>query len=227
MQWSPIGRSSAADSCGPAAAAVRRRPRRPGRCRRLGAGPVRLGRRPGGRPPGTRRPRPRTRTAWPSAEARAASGSGRASSGPPAAPRPSKIVRQARGARNGDRIRSMKQHLSQVPHQWSSRLAAVDGEGPIAAAEHAGGSGSRRGEALGHPQLGVRAQQGEVLGRRVRRSAPAPPGTQSRTRSPFDHWWLTDTSVDRQVGRPRPTTRWTSPRRHARRARPPSRRRPR
>ena len=37
--------------------------------------------------------------------------------------RPPKILLSSAAGRNGARIRSMKQHLSHRPHQWSSRLA--------------------------------------------------------------------------------------------------------
>ena len=55
----------------------------------------------------------------------------------------------------------MKQHLSQRPHQWSSRQRLVDVERAVTAAERVVVLG-QRGEPPGHPEFAERAQRGEV-----------------------------------------------------------------
>ena len=55
----------------------------------------------------------------------------------------------------------MKQHGSHRPHQWSSAGGQVDREGPVTAAEDLVVA-LEEGETLGHPELGVGAEQREV-----------------------------------------------------------------
>ena len=57
---------------------------------------------------------------------------------------PAKTASSAARSMNGARTRSMKQHLSQRPHQWSSRCAGLLVKGSVAAAKGAVVSGQTR-----------------------------------------------------------------------------------
>ncbi len=143
-----------------------------------------------------RRGRRAPRTARPDRRGRAARG-------------PSKISSSSTRGRNGARTRSMKQHLSHSPHQRSRRRA-----GSIAKARlqlwKTRWYSVERGEALAPPTARCRG----AAARSTRRPSPsaAAHGRRegpSRTRRPFEYWWLIDRPSDLEVAEPTPTTRWT------------------
>ena len=163
------------------------------------------------RPTGTRRCRPRTRTASPRCPVRAGNGSVPRWRGSRAARR--RRRRRTRSARSmkGARTRSMKQHLSHRPHQRSRRSGRVLVEGAVAAAERAVVAVEVR-EAHGHPQLGPRAQVGEHGEPRPQR------GVNQLAEAALEFLALGPLVVDRHARRrpasaPTPTTRWRAPRR--------------
>ena len=99
---------------------------------------------------------------------------------------------------NGLRTRSMKQHLSHVPHQWSSRSAGSWWKARLQLRK-APWNRVSRGELLGHPQLRARPQ--------VREDGEPGPSAAATTSwkprsnsSPLDHWWLTGRPSTTSVG---------------------------
>ena len=99
---------------------------------------------------------------------------------------------------NGARIRSMKQHLSHCPHQWSRRR--------LCRCERPGYScGTCRGTASA-PRTAPRptARSGRGARRSSRAGPPGRPARSSRkpprTAADLDHWWLTGRPSCSSVG---------------------------
>ena len=123
-----------------------------------------------------------------------------AGSGSASGSRPPKMALSSAAGRNGARIRSMKQHLSQRPHQWSSRVASSRWKARLQLRNVPWYWVSPANRSATHSSLNGRSD-GEVAdrGRRMR-PRPAPRGTRPRRSALLEYWWLTGRPSTSSVG---------------------------
>ncbi len=106
--------------------------------------------------------------------------------------RPPKISRRSSASMKGDRIRSMKQHLSQVPHHWPRRSAGFCWKARLQLRKTPWNSLSWANCCATHSSLRLRRyEKTESCGPNASPTMWAKPSSNS---APLDHWWL--------IGRP-------------------------